>query len=172
MFIEGFRLVRPGREADIERARAAKRRTDVFAVIAGIAVCLLLAALIFPIVTQWVSSFRFEWYRHPLVWTVPITLGLVGGAATWWLISGAAERRWKQKLDDPDLTRSGFAFYDFYGGLPEGIPAQELWDALDVRGGVSASPLYERIMLDLWGRRVGPAGPPESEGATDPGSAP
>ncbi|WP_137844680.1 hypothetical protein [Microbacterium sp. 2FI] len=163
MFVEGFRLVRPGREADVERARAAKRRTEILAVTAGIVVGTLLTTLTYLIGAPWVNSLGLDPLRYPLAWIAPITLGLIGGVATWWLIGDRAEQRWLRKLDDPDLTRSAYAFRDYYGGLPEGIPAQELWDALDDPGGVSASPLNERIMLDLWGERGR---------ATDPEAAP
>ena len=149
MFIETYRLVRPGREDDVKAALATRRRTNLAAVVTGIVVGLLLLALGYVMVLPRVMAQLPALHSQPLVWIAPFGAAVIVGMLVAWIISRVGERRWQRIKADPDLMRDGFALFDAYAVVPASIPAQDLWDALDSPGGVLSSPVHPRIMAAL-----------------------
>jgi len=155
MIVEGYWLVRPGREQEVVRALAMRRRANIGAVVAGVAVWVGAVALYYAVLSPWLVSVIPEAaHLHDgsrFVW--PFAIGAALGAAVAWLISTIGEQRWKRRRADPGLLRNAYAFRDRYGDVPDWIPAQDLWDALDDPGGIANSPLDARIMAELIRRR-------------------
>ena len=154
--MDGYWLVRPGSEFDVERARIRRRRTDVVAVVGGVFVATVMLVLGYTLVLPWVDSLGLQ-HVSPLVWIAPIGAALIAGVGLAWLVSWFGERRWEGLKKDPAIMRSAYAYVDTYGGVPADIAPQELWDALDVSGGPTRSALHERIIAAL--PRAGGAAP-------------
>jgi len=111
-------------------------------------------------VLPWVWTVAPALEAQPLVWIAPLSAAVIVGLVVAWIVSGIGERRWAKVRADPAMMRNGFALYDAYGGVvPDSVPAQDLWDALDTPGGVTSSPVHVQIMDALRAGRT--ATPPE-----------
>ena len=149
MVVDGYWLVRPGSESDVERARTRRRRTDVVAVIGGVLVATAILVLGYAVVLPWVDSLGLQHVSRLVLWVAPVGAALIAGVAVAWLVSGFGERRWERLKTEPAVMRYAYAYLDAYGGVPADIAPQELWDALDVPGGPTRSGLHVQIMASL-----------------------
>ncbi|SFR71147.1 hypothetical protein SAMN05428970_1127 [Agromyces sp. CF514] len=133
MIVDGYRLVRPGQEPEMRAALRARRLTEIGGTALGVVVALSAGAVagvpVLPVILA-VESPVPTWMR--MLWppVVLIVLAFAIAFRGWLLALRIAERRYTRRRDE--LTRSAYAIYDFFGGIPD-VPAEQLWEMLDRR---------------------------------------
>ncbi|MDY0910063.1 hypothetical protein [Microbacterium sp. CFBP9034] len=123
-------IVNPAREREAEREHQRYQARGRTAVITGLVVFAVAAALLVAVVVP--GAIATLDGAPPTAFQ--LNVAALGGAAivgllTWWLVAQGGERRWRRLNADRDLVRPTYVFLDEHGPLPE-LSDADLWTEL------------------------------------------